>query len=134
MSREFKLKLPLPPLTLSPNRKGVHWGARARATRLYRESCGYAALSQIGRRRAKSAITVDLDFYLARNGIDDGLYRAKDRDNALASVKAALDSLKDTGLIKNDSKRHLNIGRIDLHTTKQEHQGKIGLVLTIRET
>ncbi len=133
--REFKLELPLPPLALSPNKKGSHWGVRAWATRLYREACGYAALSQIGRRRAKGPITVDLDFYLAKSAIvPDTLYRPRDRDNALAACKACLDSLKDTGLIKSDSKRHLIIGRIDLHTTKKEHGGKTGLVMTIRET
>lgn len=129
--KPITLSFPLPPIECSPNRKGVHWGPRARATRLYREACGYAALKQVGRKRAPGPITVDLDFYLARNGVEDGLYRARDRDNALSSAKAAIDSLKDIGLIKADSKKHLNIGRVDLWTTKKEHQGRIGLVLTI---
>lgn len=131
--RVFTLELPLPPIQASPNGR-FHWEARARATRLYREVCGQFVQAQIGRRRVAGQITVDLDFYLARKLLPDTFYRPRDRDNAIASIKAAIDSLKDANLITNDSKKHLNIGRVDLHTTKKEHQGKVGLVMTIRET
>lgn len=131
--RVFKLELPLPPIQASPNGR-FHWGARARATRLYREICGQFVQAQIGRQRVSGKVIVDLDFYLARKLLPDTFYRPRDKDNAVASIKAAIDSLKDAKLITNDSKKHLNIGRVDLHTTKKEHQGKVGLVITIRET
>lgn len=137
MSREFKLELPLPPSALSPNKKGTHWGPRASATRKYRETCGYFALSQIGRRRAKGMITIDFEFYLCRTSFtafSAGLYFPKDRTNALESAKAAIDSLQDCGLIKADTKKYVNIGTVNLWTTKKEHQGQTKLVMTIRET
>lgn len=130
--RQFIIELPLPPVWCSPNLKS-HWSIKAKATRLYRESCGYLVLKQLGRRRAKGQVTIDLDFYLAKNGYPDDLYRPRDPDNAIASTKAAVDSLRDSGLITNDSKKYVRIGNVNLYSTKKEHQGRSALVLTVTE-
>lgn len=130
--REFKIELPLPPLACSPNGR-VHWGAKARAVREYRAACGYLTVKQIGRRRAQGKVIIDLDFYLARPELPDGLYRPRDEDNAIAASKAAIDSLKDCGLVTQDSKRYVRIGSVNLRTTKKEHQGNAALVLTVKE-
>lgn len=128
--RQFKIELPLPPHECSPNAR-VHWGAKARAVREYREACGYLVVKQLGRRRAQGQITIDLDFFLAKPKLPDGLCRPRDNDNAIASSKAAIDSLRDAGLITNDSKKQVRIGNVSLHSTKKEHQGRSALVLTI---
>ena len=130
--RQFKVELPLPPIECSPNHRS-HWGARARAVREYREACGYLTVKQLGRRRAKGQVTIDLDFYLARPKLPDRLCRPRDEDNAVACVKAAVDSLRDSGLLTNDSKKFVRVGNVHLHSTKKEHQGRIGLVLTVTE-
>lgn len=130
--RQFVVELPLPPIQCSPNHRS-HWGAKARAVRDYREACGYLVVKQLGRRRAQGPVTIDLDFYLAKSKMPDGLCRPRDNDNAIASTKAAIDSLRDSGLITNDSKKHVHIGDVRLHSTKKEHQGRSGLVLTVTE-
>lgn len=130
--RQFTIELPLPPLACSPNHRS-HWGTRARAVREYREACGYLVIKQLGRRRAKGQVTIDLDFYLARPKLPDGLCRPRDIDNAIASAKAGIDSLRDSGLITNDSKKHVRIGNVNLHSTRKEHQGRSALVLTVKE-
>jgi crossover junction endodeoxyribonuclease RusA len=130
--RRFEVVLPLPPYECSPNAR-VHWGRKARAVRDYREVCGYLVVKQIGRRRAQGQVTVDLDFYLAKPKLPDGLCRPRDEDNAIASTKAAIDSLRDSGLITNDSKKHVRIGNVRLHSTKKDHQGRSALVLTVTE-
>lgn len=130
--RQFTIELPLPPIWCSPNTRS-HWGIKARATRHYRETCGYLVIKQLGRRRAQGQVTIDLDFYLAKPKCPDDLYRPRDNDNAIASTKAAIDSLRDSGLITNDSKKHVRIGDVRLHSTKKEHQGRSALVLTVTE-
>lgn len=63
--------------------------------------------------------------------MDDGFYRPKDEDNALASCKAALDGIRDAGVIKGDSKKYLKIGEVRLYTRKEEHKGKTELVMRL---
>lgn len=128
--RSFSVELPLPPKEASPNAR-VHWGAKARAVRLYRETCGTLARMKIGRRRLER-VRIDLDFYLCR-GRDTASYFPRDCDNAISSAKAAIDGLRDIGIVVNDSKKFVTIGETRLHTTKKEHQGKTCLVLTITE-
>lgn len=130
--RQFRIELPLPPSECSPNAR-VHWGKKARAVREYREACGYLTVKQLGRRRAQGQITIDLDFYLAKPKLPDGLCRPRDPDNAISCCKAAVDSLRDSGLITNDSKKHVRIGNVNLHSTRKEHQGRSALVLTVTE-
>lgn len=130
--RQFIIELPLPPVWCSPNLRS-HWSIRAKATRHYREACGYLVLKQLGRRRSRGQVTIDMDFYLAKPNGPDALYRPRDSDNAIASCKAAIDSLRDSGLITNDSKKHVRIGNVNLHSTKKEHRGRSALVLTVTE-
>lgn len=79
-------------------------------------------------------ITIDFDFYLCRTKLNGELYFPKDRTNALESAKAAIDSLQDSGLIQADTKKYVNIGTVNLWTTKKEHQGQTKLVMIIKET
>lgn len=74
-------------------------------------------------------VRIDLDFYLCKGIQGEGLYFPRDPDNALASAKASVDSLKDAGVIKGDSKRYVRIGEVRLHTKRPEHLGKTELVM-----
>lgn len=130
--RQFIVELPLPPIQCSPNHRS-HWGKKARAVREYREACGYLTIKQLGRRRAQGQVTIDLDYYLAKPRLPDGLCRPRDEDNATSCAKAAIDSLRDSGLITNDSKKYVRIGSVNLHSTKKQHQGRSALVLTVTE-
>lgn len=91
--------LPLPPKELSPNAR-VHWAKKARAVREYRALainaafCAgiAAAIYTPGWERAE----VQATFYFRQR-------RTRDADNLLASLKPALDSLADVGIVGNDS-------------------------------
>lgn len=76
-------------------------------------------------------VTIDLDFYMCRGFNAEGTYLARDPDNALASVKAAIDSLKDAGVIKGDSKKYVRIGEVRLYTKQKEHGGRTELVMKL---
>jgi Holliday junction resolvase RusA-like endonuclease len=128
---EYTITLPLPPIQASPNKR-FHWGAKARAVRLYREQCSYLIRQATQRKRAISGmVTIDLDFYLCRGLQAEGLYLPKDPDNAIASAKAAVDSLKDAGVIKGDSKQYVRLGEVRLHSRKHEHQNRTELVMKL---
>ena len=89
----MKVTLTLPPRDLSPNRR-VHWGARSRAVKAHR---GEAFLMT---RQAMSGVDKGGHWW-AKAGSDilimpTFFYRVKrrrDRDNAQASLKAALDGI-----------------------------------------
>ena len=92
----MKVILPLPFCELSPNAR-VCWQAKSRMTKRYRKIAWAEGLSVIGRRSAprwKTAI-VQATFYLTTS-------HKRDRDNLIASLKAALDGLADAGIVAND--------------------------------
>ena len=93
------ITLPLPPKHLSPNAR-PHWRAKAKATKAYRITAGLTAAGILTgqhdpRPMWKSATVQVRAFY--RDA------RRRDKDNILASLKAAFDGLKDAGLIEDDS-------------------------------
>lgn len=95
--KSLAITLPLPPPALSPNAR-VHWAAKAKAARAYRAAAWITALAELGRRpaprwpRATARITFA---HRAR--------RRRDADNALASLKAAIDGLRDADIIEDDA-------------------------------
>ncbi len=97
-----KVTLPLPHRALSPNAR-VHWREKATATKAYRALASTSGREQIigqanaGRHewRWKSA-TAQATFFHTQN-------RRRDRDNLLASLKAAFDGIADAGIVADDS-------------------------------
>ena len=85
--------LPYPDKVLSPNAR-AHWAAIARAKKKAREAASWATISAAGSKAklapyaAHERIAVAIKFYPADN-------RRRDTDNALASLKAALDGISD---------------------------------------
>jgi Holliday junction resolvase RusA-like endonuclease len=93
--------IPLPPRELSPNYTVGSRGARlgkAAKIRKYRQAAYLAGLAAINRRAAPKwvAATARATFYVRDR-------RRRDADNALASLKAAFDGLKDAGIVADDS-------------------------------
>lgn len=127
----YSITLPLPPRKLSPNAR-EHWASKARAVKSYRDACGLILKHFWAKRDVMAGmVTIDLDFYLCKGWHADGLYIPRDPDNALASCKAAIDGLKDAGVIQGDSKKFVRIGEVRLHTKKPEHQNRTELVMTL---
>ena len=84
--------LPLPDRRLSPNAR-VCWQAKSKATKRYRAASFFIA-QQFPRRwaRAESEAT----FYFKDR-------RRRDRDNLLASLKAAFDGIAAAGVVEDDA-------------------------------
>jgi crossover junction endodeoxyribonuclease RusA len=88
--------LPLPPRVLSPNAR-AHWATKARATKLYRQAACVEAVLVAGPPAVPwETATVLLRFFFRTRA-------RRDRDNLLASMKAAFDGLADAGVVRDDS-------------------------------
>lgn len=129
MRETYTITLPLPHKHLSPNAR-PHWRAKAMAVKVYRSLTGLTATGiltgQANLRPMWKAATVQ-----GRAFFKDA--RRRDKDNILASLKAAFDGLKDAGLIEDDSGlTHLPMEvlvdkknpRIELVVTKQPDTGE----------
>jgi len=88
--------LPLPDPVLSPNAR-VHWAKKAKAAKSYREVAQWAAFKKMHPAPAKW----EKSSYKARFYFPTA--RRRDADNAIASLKSALDGVADAGLVVNDS-------------------------------
>lgn len=109
--------LPLPPAALKPNAR-VHWRTKAKATKAYRETARWAAL--VPHPSAWKSAEIQAHFRFKQD-------RRRDRDNLLASLKAAFDGLVDARLLADDS------GLTHLPVTFEKAE-PVGVTLTIRRT
>ncbi len=89
------IDLPHPPAALKPNSR-PHWRAKARATRAYRNATLATALSvsRIGSKWPSASVRIIATYRDSRR---------RDRDNILASLKAAFDGLADAGIVADDA-------------------------------
>jgi crossover junction endodeoxyribonuclease RusA len=93
------LELPLPSPWLSPNKTvGSRGGRMAKsvATKKYREAARLIALSQLPTDAPHDTLSIQCRFFHKD-------IRRRDKDNLLASMKAAFDGIADAGWVKNDS-------------------------------
>jgi Holliday junction resolvase RusA-like endonuclease len=98
----IRITLPLPPKELSPNytvgSRGQRLGKAAK-TKKYRWGAKVATVVETAGKRGMShwpAAEVQCTFYYKDT-------RRRDKDNALASLKAAFDGIADAGLVGDDS-------------------------------
>ena len=92
------IEIPIPPRTLSPNGR-AHFHAKGRARRVQRDTSRMAALAALGRNpqlRWHDA-TVSVTWY-AKSA------RWPDTDNAIGSLKGAIDGLVDAGVLIDDDR------------------------------
>ena len=95
---ELTVTLRLPDLALSPNAR-VHWAQKAAATRAYRTLAhvrGLEALGNVDHLPRWKRATARAIFYVPDR-------RRRDRDNLLASLKAAFDGFVDAGILEDDA-------------------------------
>lgn len=134
----YQIELPLPYANCSPNRGKAHWGAKNKVQKQYRDDCYWVYREAMLHGRLPVAfrgpIILHLDFYLCRKAfVSEGLYFPRDRDNARASFKGGQDALVRVGVIPDDTHRRVIPGRTDIHSSAQEHKGRMCVVLTIEE-
>lgn len=84
---EVRIALPWPDKKLSPNAR-VHWAAKAKAVKAARSAAYFLAIQARVRRTTVGPIATKFEFCPP-----DG--RRRDRDNLIASMKAATDGLAD---------------------------------------
>lgn len=94
--QSITITLPLPDKCLSPNAR-CHWAVKSKAVAKLRrfaelETRNVAGRVVLGWKQAKYTAR----FYFPTS-------RRRDADNAIASIKSALDGVADAGLIANDS-------------------------------
>ena len=88
--------LPLPDKCLSPNAR-VHWAKKAKVVKAYRERAKWFCSLEVYRlKKPWQKAKYTARFYFPDN-------RRRDADNAIASIKSALDGVADAGLVVNDS-------------------------------
>ncbi len=92
--------LPLPPPELSPNSR-CHWAKKAKVTNKYRVDAFKAMTAAICNARLLKSVPWRGDIGV-RSAFFFKAARRRDRDNALASLKAAFDGVADAGLVFDD--------------------------------
>jgi crossover junction endodeoxyribonuclease RusA len=97
------VSLPWPSPLLSPNAR-AHWRVRAKAAAGYRADSFYATRAALGRSRPIAPVVMTVEFRPPDN-------RRRDRDNMIASIKAALDGMADAfGIDDSEFKPTFTVG------------------------
>ena len=108
----YLLKLSLPPKGCSPNRRGdprIH----AKDISSYRTEARVIALEAMsGNKPDQKPVRITATFFSHVNLVTRERYRPSDEDNARASLKAALDGIRDSGLIPNDTTEWVSWGEV----------------------
>jgi len=90
------ITLPLPDKSLSPNAR-VHWAKKSKVVKAYRAAAFLASFAATkGQRLGWHNATYKAAFHWPNA-------RRRDADNAIASIKSALDGIADAGVVLNDS-------------------------------
>lgn len=114
----FAVELALPPKALSPNhvvRTKGRYHAKRRATKSYREECFYQTKAAMPAGWGPRAVGLTVEYRCSRFAIG---YVARDEQNAIAAMKAAIDGMVDAGMAPNDSKNYLTWDAVALVTVK----------------
>lgn len=101
---------PLPPRELAQNYRG-HWAKIHRVRKDYRFTVFVIARQSISQFPGKltlplDKIKVETTWYTGTKK-RDGLYRPRDYDNAMGSLKTLHDALVDAGIVRDDDFKHL---------------------------
>lgn len=105
--RSVRIVVSPPPLECSGNRRG-HTIAKSGAIKHYREYVSIVTQSEMRRLSPMTCATLTVVYGTAPVKLSDApRYRPRDIDNAVASIKPAIDGLVSGGAIVDDSFKHL---------------------------
>lgn len=127
VGQRYSVDLPLPPADLSPRKRGRHWAVTRKAADAYKSDC----LAILRSLRLDPARRVTLHWTLMtarlRNSkgrvVPDGLYRPRDKDNAIAALKYAQDAIVAAGVVVDDDAKRVQIGDPEI-LGERESRGK----------
>lgn len=94
-----EIRIPPPPKALAPHANGNSHFPKSNATKEHRQ---IAKLLSHGKQKIKGAVRVEIVWNMAP---DKNAYHPLDIQNAIASLKAAMDGVVDAGVIEKDSHR-----------------------------
>ena len=121
MPKTITLRLPWFPRELSPNvARRLHWAAKAKAAKAYRELCGWEARLQhpvplhLGSTMFNSLALATTTFHVDTK-------RRYDLDNLMASLKPMWDGIVDAGILQDDSTEHLRHAESKLIVGKEKY-------------
>lgn len=104
----MRLTLPLPPASLSPNKRN-HWAVTSKAKKVEREQAHAMTLEWVDLNRVFKKQTIGnhlkVTYYLPGN-------RKRDADNLLAASKAALDGMADALRINDNVFNPITVERV----------------------
>lgn len=116
MRDRLEITLPFPPRELSPNSRDGWW-LKSRVARQYREDCAWLAVEA----RNKAGITRSLPTPVTASVVFVVKDRRKrDSDNLLASFKAGIDGIVNSGLLIGDDHERFKIASVTVEVL--EHQ------------
>ncbi len=121
---KISITLPLPHKSLSPNKTIGSLGARlgkSAATKKYRKAAEMLARSEM-KGDPWPAAEVQCTFY-------HKIARKRDKDNALASMKAAFDGIADAGVVADDS----DITYLPVVMLKSKENPRVEIEITRKE-
>jgi crossover junction endodeoxyribonuclease RusA len=97
MIEQITIKLEMPHKHLSPNSR-CHWAQKSKAKRSQRDSTDFKIRAELGSNLSPKWKTANVQITVTPPD-----RRRRDKDNLLASLKAAFDGAQDAGLIADDS-------------------------------
>jgi hypothetical protein len=130
----LEVMLPLPPVQLSPRKRGGHWAVDRKFAAEYKNDCLAVLRSQ--KMASAKEITLHWTLFTARlrnsrgRVIPDGLYRPKDKDNAIAALKYAQDAIVAARIVADDDSPRVNLGGLQI-IPERDSKGKRGALLRI---
>lgn len=133
-----ELTIPLPPKGCAQNTR-MHWRVRHKADQISRDEAFGAALEAYMTHGAFSGpVRVHHTWYMARNAAEGARgvprrYRPLDEGNAIGALKAAIDGVVASGLIRADDHKSLKWGDGVLLRSAKDHQGRSCVVLVFEE-
>lgn len=130
--RTLSVSLSLPSPKLSPNAR-THWRSMAKHKAQARADAKILTLAAMQASKLKfpfGKCEVRMVWYMG--GAQSG-YKPRDKQNAIASLKYALDGCIEAGVLPDDSHRWLDFGPVTFLRTKKEHGGRSAVVLVFTE-
>jgi hypothetical protein len=123
-----EIRIPPPPKALAPHANGNSHFPKSKATKEHRE---IAKLCSLGLKKMPGAVRVEIVWNMAP---DRNAYHPLDIQNAIASLKAAMDGVVDAGVIGADNHRTvIGFCPVTLNREKKLHKGRSEVILRLHQ-
>jgi len=123
-----EIRIPPPPKALAPHANGNSHFPKSNATKEHRQ---IAKLLSHGKPKIKGAVRVEIVWNMAP---DKNAYHPLDIQNAIASLKAAMDGIVDSGVLEGDSHTTvIGFCPVTLNRRKELHKGRSEVILRLHQ-